>query len=180
MECAAVSDRLGLARYVSEQSPYNILDRRIEHETVPFCVRHDVGILVWSPLAAGILVGRYPSVDEMPAGSRGAQLDALRRRVTDRSLHVAAELATLAADVGMSPGQVALLWVRDRPGVTSAIIGPRTVEQLQDLVPACESAPLSAEVLARIDALVAPGATVSDFHNSSGWTPGSARPLSRS
>ncbi|MDP1794576.1 MAG: aldo/keto reductase [Acidimicrobiales bacterium] len=178
MECAAVSDRCGLARYVSEQSPYNILDRRIEHETVPFSVRHGVGILVWSPLAAGILVGRYPSAVEMPAGSRGSALPALRRRVTARSLEVVEGLRALALEHDISLGQLALRWVRDRPGVTSAIVGPRTVEQLADLLPAFTAPSLPDDVLARVDSLVAPGETVSDFHNSSGWTPGSARPLS--
>jgi 1-deoxyxylulose-5-phosphate synthase len=178
MECLAVSDRHGWARYVSEQSPYNLLDRRVEIERVPLALRHDVGIIAWSPLAAGMLAGRYRSTTDVPADSRAAKLDALRRRVTPEALRVVAAMAPLADERDLTTGQLALLWLRDRPGVTSPIIGPRMPEQLAESLAVADSAPLDPDVLRAIDELVPPGTTVSDFHNSSGWTPGAARPLS--
>jgi aryl-alcohol dehydrogenase-like predicted oxidoreductase len=176
MECLAVSDRYGWARYVSEQSPYNLLDRRLENERVPLAQRHGLGLLVWSPLAAGILAGRYVSSSDLPADSRAAHLAPLAERVSDRGLSVAREVASLAVDRGLTPGQLALLWVRDQPGITSALIGPRTPEQLSESLAVCDHPPLDVEVLDHIDRLVAPGTWVSDFHNSTGWQPNSPLP----
>jgi 1-deoxyxylulose-5-phosphate synthase len=175
MECLSVSERERTVRYVSEQPPYNLLDRRAENELVPLCQRHGLAILPWSPLAGGILSGRYTSPTEVPADSRAATLPAMRDRVTGAALRVTAELATLAADAGLTPGQLALVWLRDQPGVTSPIVGPRTPEQLSECLAAAIHEPLDSELLERIDALVPPGEHVADFHNSSRWTGGKAR-----
>lgn len=175
MECLAVSARYGWSRYVSEQSPYNLLDRRIENELIPLAQRHGLAILPWSPVAGGILAGRYRTARTAEPGSRAELLPALRERVTDRGLAVAREVGVLAHALNLTSGQLALLWLRDQPGVTSPIVGPRTPEQLAEYLAVAGHAPLEAETLSALDALVPPGTHVADFHNSSRWMSGLAR-----
>jgi aryl-alcohol dehydrogenase-like predicted oxidoreductase len=175
LECLQLSDRYGWAGYVTEQSPYNLLDRRVENELLPLCRRRSVAVLPWSPLAGGILAGRYTSHDP-PAGSRAVILAALQRRITDDALAVASKLDSLAADAGISAAELALVWLRDRPGVTSPIVGPRTMDQLALYLKAAEQPTLSEDLVGALDALVPPGGNVSDFFNSSGWMGGSTMP----
>jgi 1-deoxyxylulose-5-phosphate synthase len=172
-ECLAVSDQRGWARYTSEQPPYNLLDRRVENELVPLALRHGLALLPWSPLAGGILAGRYKSAGKPPKGSRAERMAGLRDRVTKKAVAAATAVGRLAEDRNMTAGQLALLWLRDRPGVTSPIVGPRAVEHLEESLAVADHAPLDAEALAAIDELVPPGQFVSNFHNTSGWMPGS-------
>ena len=171
-ECLAASDKRGWARYVSEQPPYNLLDRRVENELVPLALRHGLALLPWSPLAGGILAGRYRSTSKPPKGSRAERMPAAQDRLTKGALAVANAVGKLGDARGLTSGQLALLWLRDRPGVTSPIVGPRTVEHLQESLAIAEHAPLDDEAIAELDSLVAPGTFVSNFHNTSGWTPG--------
>jgi aryl-alcohol dehydrogenase-like predicted oxidoreductase len=172
-ECLAVSDQHGWARYTSEQPPYNLLDRRVENELVPLALRHGLALLPWSPLAGGILAGRYKSAGRLPKGSRAERMAGLRDRVTKQAVAAANAVGRLAEDRAMTPGQLALLWLRDRPGVTSPIVGPRTAEHLEESLAVADHEPLDADAVAAIDELVPPGQFVSDFHNTSGWMPGS-------
>jgi aryl-alcohol dehydrogenase-like predicted oxidoreductase len=172
-ECLAVSDQRGFVRYVSEQPPYNLLDRRVENELVPLALRHGLALLPWSPLAGGILAGRYRSAGKPPAGSRAARMVGLRERLTKPAITAANAVIKLADERDMTAGQLALLWLRDRPGVTSPIVGPRTVEHLEESLAIADHEPLDVDALAAIDDVVAPGQFVSDFHNTSGWMPGS-------
>jgi len=172
-ECLGVSERRGWARYVSEQPPYNLLDRRVETELVPLALRHGLALLPWSPLAGGILAGRYKSAGKPPKGSRAERMAGLRQRVTKKAIAAANTVGQLADERDMTPGQLALLWLRDRPGVTSPIVGPRTVEHLEESLAIADHAPLDKDALAAIDDVVPPGQFVSDFHNTSGWMPGS-------
>jgi aryl-alcohol dehydrogenase-like predicted oxidoreductase len=171
-ECLAVSDKRGWARYVSEQPPYNLLDRRVENELVPLALRHGLALIPWSPLGGGILAGRYRSATKPPAGSRAARMPAAQDRLTKQALAAAGAVGKLADERGLTSGQVALLWLRDRPGVTSPIVGPRTVEHLLESLAIADHAPLDDEAIAALDEVVAPGTFVSNFHNTSGWTPG--------
>jgi len=171
-ECLAVSDKRGWARYVSEQPPYNLLDRRVENELVPLALRHGLSLLPWSPLAGGILAGRYRSTTKPPKGSRAERMPAAQDRLTKGALAVANAVGKLGDDRGLTSGQLALLWLRDRPGVTSPIVGPRTVEHLQESLAIADHAPLDDDAISELDSLVAPGTFVSNFHNTSGWTPG--------
>ncbi|HEX2382461.1 MAG TPA: aldo/keto reductase [Acidimicrobiales bacterium] len=173
-ECLAVSDHHGWVRYTSEQPPYNLLDRRVENELVPLALRHGLALLPWSPLAGGILAGRYKSAGKPPKGSRAERMAGLRQRVTKKAIAAANTVGRLAEDRDMTPGQLALLWLRDRPGVTSPIVGPRTVEHLEESLAVADHAPLDADAVATIDELVPPGGFVSDFHNTSGWMAGSS------
>jgi aryl-alcohol dehydrogenase-like predicted oxidoreductase len=170
MEALATSVRLGLARYVSEQPPYNLLDRRIENELVPLAQRHSLALLPWAPLAQGILAGRYPASAPLPSDSRAARLagSIYAERVTPAGIAAGARFAELAAEHGRTPGQLALLWCKDQPAVTSPVIGPRTIEQLDELLPVLEMS-LTPDERASCDGINPPGSVVSDFHNTAPW-----------
>ena len=169
MEAVALSERYGLARYISEQPPYNLLDRRIENELIPLAQRHGLGILPWSPLAGGILTGRYPLDGEIPSGSRGERSGAMfRDRISRRGREVAAKVAEMAKERGLTAAQLALLWVKDQPGVTAPIIGPRTMQHIESFLPVLEMKLADAD-RPLFDALVHPGNAVADFHNSNEW-----------
>ncbi|WP_322507187.1 aldo/keto reductase [Anaerolinea sp.] len=168
MEALAVSEKYGLVRYISEQPPYNLLDRRIENELVPLAQKYGLALLPWSPLAGGILSGRYAS-GEIPSDSRAERMgNMFRERITRRGVEVAQKVAQMAQERGMTPSQLALLWCKDQPGITSPIIGPRTLEHLEELLPVLEMR-LNDEDRPLFDALVHPGNAVADFHNSNDW-----------
>lgn len=170
MEALAVSERLGLARYVSEQPPYNLLDRRIENELIPLVLKYNLAIIPWAPLAQGVLAGRYTSGQPLPADSRAARQPGTiyAQRVSPRGIAAGEAFSTLAKTYGKTPGQMALLWCKDQPGITAPIVGPRTLEHLQGLLPVLEMS-LSAEERAACDAINPPGGVVTNFHNTAGW-----------
>ncbi len=172
MEGIAVSERQNLARFISEQPPYNLLDRRIENELVPLCQKYGIAILPWSPLAGGILAGRYNangSSGNFPEGSRAQRSGAMfQERVTDRGLGVAQQVNALAHERGLTASQFALLWCKDQPGITAPIIGPRTMSHLDDALGIADKKLEDAD-RALLDELVHPGTAVADFHNSNEW-----------
>jgi aryl-alcohol dehydrogenase-like predicted oxidoreductase len=169
LEALMVSQLRGLARFVTEQPPYNLLDRRIENELLPMCQRHGLGIIPWSPLAMGLLAGRYADASNLPPGSRAAQRGGIyAERVTQQGIEVGNQFVALARGHGIDPAQLAILWVKDQPGITAPIIGPRTVAQLENLLPVLGMS-LSDELRAACDALVPPGSAVANFHNSAPW-----------
>jgi aryl-alcohol dehydrogenase-like predicted oxidoreductase len=169
MEAVMTSEMKGYARFVSEQSPYNLLDRRIENELVPMCQRHGLGLLCWSPMAMGMLAGRYSTAASPAAGSRVVKRGGIYAdRVSPRAVEVAERFVALAAEAGISAAQLAVTWVKDQPGITAALIGPRTLDQLTTLLPVMEMT-LSDELRAACDALVAPGSAVANFFNSAPW-----------
>ena len=169
MEALAISEQLGLARFVTEQPPYNLLDRRIENELIPLALRYDLGLICWSPLAMGTLAGRYERADQPPQDSRAARIGTWAAdRVTKRGIAAAKKIAKVAEKHGMTSSQLALLWVKDQPGMTAPIIGPRTEGHLDDALPVLDMQ-LDPKVAAALDKIVPPGTAVSDFHNTSGW-----------
>jgi 1-deoxyxylulose-5-phosphate synthase len=167
MEALALSEKMNLVRYVSEQPPYNLLDRRIENELLPLAQQYDLAILPWSPLAGGILAGRYD--DGIPEGSRGDRSGAMfRDRITEKGLEAARKVGEMAKEKGITTAQMALLWSMVQPGVTSPIIGPRTMGHMESFIPVMDMT-LSEEELRRFDEVVHPGTAVADFHNSNDW-----------
>jgi aryl-alcohol dehydrogenase-like predicted oxidoreductase len=170
MEALAVSEREHLARYVSEQPPYNLLDRRIENELVPLALRYNLALLPWAPLAQGVLAGRYRLGEPPAPDSRAVRMQATiyAERITERGIAVGEKMVALAKQFGKTAGQMALLWCKDQPGVTAPIVGPRTMGHLEDALPVLEMK-LSPEEQAACDALVPPGGVVSNFHNTAGW-----------
>ena len=168
MEALAISERYSLARFISAQPPYNLLDRRSENELVPVCQKHGLAILPWSPLAGGILAGRYAQ-GAVPAGSRADHAgEVFQERITLRARQATEQLAELAQARGLTGAQLGLLWIKDQPGVTAPIVGPRTLDHLEAALGVMDLR-LSDEDRRRCDELVHPGNAVADFHNSNHW-----------
>jgi aryl-alcohol dehydrogenase-like predicted oxidoreductase len=168
MESLAISEKFGIARYISEQPPYNLLDRRIENELVPLAQKYNLALLPWSPLAGGILAKRYKVGEDYPEGSRASKTSFFAQRVTRTGIEVAVKLGEMASERGMTPSQLALLWVKDQPAVTSPIIGPRTLAHLEDALGILDKNLEEADI-PLFDELVHPGIAVADFHNSNEW-----------
>ena len=169
MEALHTSEVQRLARFVTEQPPYNLLDRRIENELVPFAQRYNLGLLPWSPLAMGMLAGRYPDPGEFPLDSRAAQRGSIYAdRVTKRAVTHGNQILPIAAERDLTPAQLALLWTKDQPAVTAPVLGPRTLAHLEDALPIMDKA-LDPETSAVLDRLFPPGNASADFHNTSGW-----------
>lgn len=169
MEALMTSELKGLERFVCEQPPYNLLDRRIENELVPLCEQYGLGLIPWSPMAMGILAGRYADTGNTPDDSRALLRGGIyAERVTARGIEIGNRFVELATQHGISPAQLAILWVKDQPGITSPLIGPKTVAQLEHLLPVAEMS-LSADLRNACDELNPPGTAVTDFHNSAPW-----------
>lgn len=169
MEGILTSELKGYVRFVSEQPPYNLLDRRIENELVPLAQAHQLALISWSPMAMGMLAGRYSPNQPRPQDSRAALRGGIyAERVSQRAIEVANQFVELARQSGHDPAQLAVLWVKDQPGLTAPILGPRTLEQLEHLLPVAQMK-LSDDLRAACDALVPPGSAVANFHNSAPW-----------
>lgn len=168
MEGLAVSEKYNLARYICEQPPYNLLDRRIENELVQLCQQYGVGLIPWSPIAGGILAGRYLNNQQTPEDSRAVRSPGFATRVVPKAQQIAEEVGKMAKERDLTSGQLALLWTKDQPGITAPIYGPRTLAQLEEALGVLEKN-LSEEDRKLFDELNPPGEMVSDFHNSSGW-----------
>jgi aryl-alcohol dehydrogenase-like predicted oxidoreductase len=170
MEALGVSERYGYARYISEQPPYNLLDRRIENELVPLALRYNLALIVWAPLAQGVLAGRYTAGSPHPTDSRAARQPGsiYAERVSQPGIEAGTRFAELAHKFGKTPGQLALTWCKDQPGTTAPIVGPRTLEQLESLLPVLDMI-LSQEERTACDSINPPGSVVTNFFNTSGW-----------
>lgn len=171
VEALWASRELGLNRFVSEQPPYSIADRRIERELLPMARTYGYGIIPWSPLGGGLLTGKYGRGKQVPEGARYADSSRphLAERVTEDLYDALAELEKLVADKGVTMSQFALAWVMNQPGVTSPIIGPRNMEQLADNLKALDVDVTDAD-RERVDAIVPPGTNVSGFYEAD-WGP---------
>jgi aryl-alcohol dehydrogenase-like predicted oxidoreductase len=169
MEGLALSRENGWVRYTSEQPPYNLLDRRIENELIPLAQKYNLAILPWSPLAMGLLVGRYPPGNEAPLGSRLAKgRNYMDERVNPTGREIGAKMVEMARERGITAAQLALLWCKDQPGVTAPIVGPRTLAHLKEALSVLEMS-LNDEDRPIFDSLVHPGTAVADFHNTAWW-----------
>jgi aryl-alcohol dehydrogenase-like predicted oxidoreductase len=180
VEAQWVSERRGLGRFVCEQPPYSMLVRGVEADVLPVCEQYGVGVIPWSPLGGGWLSGRYRKDAKVPSSHR-AKLVANRYDMTlpvnQAKLEAADRLAALAEESGLSLVQMALAFVLEHPAVTAAIIGPRTLEQLEGQLGADEIR-LDPQLLDRIDEVVPPGTTINPVDR--GWDPPSlASPKSR-
>ena len=156
MESLWVADKRNLSRFVTLQAHYNLATRELEREHVPLCTKFGLGILPWSPLASGLLTGKYRRGQPAPAGSRLAQWkDRYKGFDTERNWSIVEALVEVAGELGKSPSQVALAWLLARPVVSSVIFGARSVAQLDENLGAAELS-LSVEMVARLDAASAP------------------------
>jgi aryl-alcohol dehydrogenase-like predicted oxidoreductase len=128
-----------------------------------------LGLITWAPMAMGVLAGRYSNESDYPKGSRAALRGGFYAdRVTQRGVQVGREFNKLAEDAGINGAQLSILWCKDQPGVTAPLIGPRTMQHLEDVLPVLEMK-LSDDLRAACDELVPPGSVVADFHNTADW-----------
>jgi aryl-alcohol dehydrogenase-like predicted oxidoreductase len=169
VEAQWTAERRGHGRFRTEQSPYSLLTRAIEYDLLPACQRHGMGVMAYSPLAAGWLSGKYRK-DRQVSGPGSA---ARARRAGDfdaanpanaAKLDAADALGALADEAGLTLIQMAVAFAIHHPAVTSAIIGPRTMEHLDGYL-AADGIELSTDVLDRIDQIVPPGVTINVADN---------------
>lgn len=170
-EAHYVAKELGIAGFVSEQPPYNLLDRRIERELLPFCRTYGYAVIPWSPLAGGQLSGKY--LDGKPKRGRYTKSDPMNR-INKESSSIVSKLAKIAQKNDFSLTTLALAWVANQPGITSPIIGARSIKDLEESALACQ-VHLSEKVLKQVDEAVPPGSNVLDYY-SANFGPNS-RPL---
>src|SRR3954471_17089123 len=169
VEAQWVAERRGRERFMCEQPPYSLLVRGVEADVLPTCARYGMGVITWSPLAGGWLSGRWRKGGEPPKSSRAERLPQrfdLSLPANQRKLQVTEQLAQLAEQAGITLIEMAIAFVIRHPAVTSAIIGPRTMEQLESQLTAAD-VELSDDVLDRIDQIAAPGANINPADG--GW-----------
>jgi aryl-alcohol dehydrogenase-like predicted oxidoreductase len=159
VEAQWVARDRGLERFKTEQPPYSILVRAIEADVLPTAQRHGMGVIAWSPLGGGWLSGRYRKDADLPTSSRAERLPQrfdMTIEGNQRKLEAADALGRLADEAGIPLVQLAIAWVINHPGITSSIIGPRTMEHLESQLPAADLK-LDPALLDRIDEIVPPG-----------------------
>ncbi len=159
VEAQWVAERRGRERFVCEQPPYSLLVRGIERDVLPVCEQYGMGVIPWSPLAGGWLSGGYRKGRDLPQSTRAERIPErfdMSRPDNQRKLDAADALGALADEAGISLVHLALAFVINHPAVTAAIVGPRTMEQLESHLGAVDVV-LDAEILDRIDEIVPPG-----------------------
>jgi aryl-alcohol dehydrogenase-like predicted oxidoreductase len=171
VEAQWVAERRGRERFLSEQPPFSILVRAIEADVLPVCQKYGMGVIPWSPLAGGWLSGRWRKGQPTPTSGRAVRIPGrydLALPENQAKLEVVEQLAVLAEEAGMSLIHLAVGFVLSHPAVTSAIIGPRTMEQWKDQADAGEVR-LEQAVLDRIDEIASPGTNLNAAD--AGWMP---------
>jgi aryl-alcohol dehydrogenase-like predicted oxidoreductase len=162
VESLWVAKEYGLNRFTIEQPPYHFLDRSIENELIPMARTYGLGLLAWSPLAGGLLTGKYqqgiPETARIQSGTIWAD-----RHLTPEVMDAVAGLNRVAQEKGCTLSQLALAWCLDRPGITTAIVGPRTLGQLEEHLGTLQVT-LSAEDHQHIDAICPPGKTLVSYY----------------
>ena len=179
VEAQWVARERGLERFVCEQPPYSLLARAVEADVLPTCRRHAIGVIPWSPLAGGWLSGRWRKGADAPESTRAQRMPArydLSDPANQRKLDAADALGKLADEAGMTLIQLALAFVINHPAVTAAIIGPRTMEQLESQLGA-EEVVLDQALLDRIDEIVPPGTNLNQVD--AGWQNPALQPAAR-
>jgi aryl-alcohol dehydrogenase-like predicted oxidoreductase len=163
VEAQWTAERRGRERFISEQPPYSLLVRGIEAEILPTCQKYGMGVIPWSPLGGGWLSGRYRKGTDVPVSRRAERLPQrydLSLPGNQAKLEAAEDLAVLAEQAGLSLVHLAIAFVLNHPGVTSPIIGPRTMEQLETQIGAADVV-LTDDILDQIDKIVPPGTNLS-------------------
>ena len=169
----------GLERFGCEQPPYSLLTRAVEADVLPTCLRHRMGVIPWSPLGGGWLTGRWRKGADAPQSTRAERMPArydLSDPANQRKLEAADALGKLADEAGMTLIELALAFVINHPAVTAAIIGPRTMEQLESQLGA-DAIELDPALLDRIDEIVPPGTNTNPVD--AGWQNPALRPAAR-
>ena len=154
-QALAIADKYLLDRIIVNQPIYNMFNRYIEKEIIPFGEENGIGQVVFSPLAQGLLTGKYKSVDDIPSDSRAAALENVRKQITADKIEKVKQLSTVADEVGCTLSQLALAWILRQPNVASALIGASRPEQVEENVKAIDVT-LSEEILQKIENILNP------------------------
>jgi aryl-alcohol dehydrogenase-like predicted oxidoreductase len=179
VEAQWMAERRGRERFVCEQPPYSILTREVERDVLPTAQRYRMGVIPWSPLAGGWLSGRYRKDAQIPTSHRAQRIPGrydMSLPENQRKLEAADALGTVAEQAGMTLIEMSLAFVIRHPAVTAAIIGPRTMEQLESQLTAGD-VQLSDDVLDRIDEIVPPGVNLNP--SDAGWQNPALEPAAR-
>lgn len=161
VESLWVSKEYGLNRFVTEQPPYHLLDRRIERELIPMAQTYGIGLIPWSPLAGGFLTGKYTRDGARPEGARWEKSG--DKHFQDAGFDVLERAQEIAGEKGCTVSQLSLAWCMHQPGITSPIIGPRTMEQLEDNLKAAE-VEVTDDDCKRLDEVAPPGRAIVPYY----------------
>ena len=163
MESLWVSKELGLNRFICEQPPYHLLDRRIERELVPMAQTYGLALIPWSPMAGGFLTGKYQRNHEHPSDARYTDTNQKSDLFSDAAYDLLETVIAIANEKGCTPSQLALAWCAQQPGITSPIVGIRTMEQLEQNLGAIE-VKITDQDRIRIDETSFPGRVIVPYY----------------
>lgn len=162
VEAVMLCDRHGWDTILTEQPPYNLLDRRIENELIWTCRRHGIGIIPWAPIGTGILSGKYAKGEAPPEGSRADKGGLNEKRLTEAAIDRADALKPIADEKGVTLAEFSMAWVMRQPGITAPIVGVRTKEHLHSALKSLEVT-FTEEDHERINEIAPPGSAVSNY-----------------
>ena len=163
VESLWASKELGLNRFICEQPPYHLLDRSIERELVPMAQTYGTALIPWSPMAGGFLTGKYRRDEARPADSRYQDESRNTDLFSDAAFNVLDVVLAIAAEKGCTPSQFSLAWCAQQPGITSPIVGVRTMEQMEDNLGAID-VEVTDEDRERIDEVAPPGGVITRYY----------------
>ena len=163
VESLWASKELGLNRFICEQPPYHLLDRSIERELVPMAQTYGTALIPWSPMAGGFLTGKYRRGEARPTDARYQDESQNADLFSDTAFNVLDVVLAIAAEKGCTPSQFALAWCAQQPGITSPIVGVRTMEQLEDNLGAID-VQVTDDERERIDEVAPPGGVITRYY----------------
>ena len=163
VESLWASKELGINRFICEQPPYHLLDRSIERELVPMAQTYGTALIPWSPMAGGFLTGKYRRGEARPTDARYQDENEDTDLFSDAAFNVLDVVLAIAAEKGCTPSQFALAWCAQQPGITSPIVGVRTMEQLEDNLGAID-VQVTDEERERIDEVTPPGGVITRYY----------------
>ena len=163
VESLWASKELGLNRFICEQPPYHLLDRSIERELVPMAQTYGTALIPWSPMAGGFLTGKYRRGEARPADARYQDESQNADLFSDAAFNVLDVVLAIAAEKGCTPSQFSLAWCAQQPGITSPIVGVRTMEQMEDNLGAID-VQVTDEDRGRIDEVATPGEAIRQYY----------------
>ena len=163
VESLWASKELGLNRFICEQPPYHLLDRSIERELVPMAQTYGTALIPWSPMAGGFLTGKYRRGEARPTDARYQDENEDTDLFSDAAFNVLDVVLAIAAEKGCTPSQFSLAWCAQQPGITSPIVGVRTMEQLEDNLGAID-VQVTDEERERIDEVAPPGGVITRYY----------------